>query len=97
VRNADATRRPPVLDCPPMAKRPDFRSYPPRGLSREDAARWIGVSPSKFDQMRKDGRIGPAKIIDGRKVWDIRSLNEAFDALPFEIGEDEDEDWSVGV
>jgi hypothetical protein len=23
------------------------------GLSREDAARWIGVSPGKFDEMRR--------------------------------------------
>jgi len=76
-------------------KLPDFRSYPPRGLSREDAARWLGVSPSKFDQMRKDGRIGPAKLIDGRKVWDIRGLNDAFDALPEE--HDQADDWSVAV
>jgi hypothetical protein len=79
-----------------MTKRPDFRSYPPRGLSREDAARWIGASPSKFDQMRKDGRIGPAKLIDGRKVWDVRALNDAFDALPSEAGK-ADDDWNVGV
>jgi hypothetical protein len=78
-----------------MTKRPDFHSYPPRGLSREDAARWIGVSPSKFDEMRKDGRIGPAKLIDGRKVWDIRMLDDAFDALPSEGGEADD--WNVGV
>jgi hypothetical protein len=76
-------------------KRPDFHNYPPRGMSREDAARWIGVSPSKFDEMRKDGRIGPAKLIDGRKVWDIRSLNQAFEALPDEHGDDDD--WNVGV
>ena len=76
-------------------KLPDFRGYPPRGLSREDAARWVGVSPTKFDQMRKDGRIGPAKLIDGRKVWDIRALNEAFDALPDE--HDQTDDWSAAV
>ena len=77
-----------------MTKRSDLYSYPPRGLSREDAARWIGISPSKFDEMRKDGRIGPAKVIDGRKVWDIRELNQAFDALPDEHG---DADWNVEV
>lgn len=79
-----------------MAQRPDFRGYPPRGLCREDAARWIGISPRKFDEMRKDGRIGPAKIIDGRKLWDIRGLDTAFDALPDENGGD-DNDWNVGV
>jgi len=45
--------------------------------------------------MRKDGRIGPAKLIDGRKVWDIRGLNDAFDALPEE--HDQADDWSVAV
>jgi hypothetical protein len=78
-----------------MTKRPDLHSYPPRGMSREDAARWIGVSPGKFDQMRKDGRIGPAKLIDGRKVWDVRALDDAFDALPHE--HNEEDDWNVGV
>jgi len=34
--------------------------------------------------MREDGRVGPAKQIDGRKVFDIRMLDEAFDALPDE-------------
>jgi hypothetical protein len=79
-----------------MARHPDLHSYPPRGLSREDAARWIGVSPSKFDEMRKDGRIGPAKLVDGRKVWDIRTLDDAFDALPEEHSDDAG-DWNVGV
>jgi hypothetical protein len=46
--------------------------YPiePRGFSRVEAARYLGISPSKFDEMRKDGRVGPARMIDGRKVWD---------------------------
>src|SRR5215472_9116073 len=44
------------------------RPIPRRGLSRVEAAMYLGVSPSKFDEMRKDGRVGPAKLIDGRKV-----------------------------
>jgi hypothetical protein len=44
----------------------------PRGLSRTDAASYIGVSASLFDAMVKDGRVGPARMIDGRKVWDVR-------------------------
>ena len=67
----------------------------PRGLSRIEAARYFGISPSKFDEMRKDGRVGPARLIDGRKVWDVRDLDLAFDALPMESGETED--WSVAV
>jgi hypothetical protein len=73
--------------------------YPPpprRGLSRVEAAMYIGVSPSKFDGMRKDGRIGPAKLIDGRKVFDIRMLDEVFDTLP-EENRGEAEDWTAAA
>nr|WP_084302103.1 hypothetical protein [Bradyrhizobium sp. WSM2254] len=72
------------------------RLAPRRGLSREQAADYVGVSPSKFDQMRKDGRIGAPKLIDGRKVWDIHQLDRDFDALPAEGGEDR-EDWSASL
>ena len=57
---------------------------------------YLGISPSKFDEMRKDGRIGPAKVIDGRKIFDVRTLDENFDALPDE-NHDQAEDWTVAV
>ena len=57
---------------------------------------YLGISPSKFDEMRKDGRVGPAKVIDGRKIFDIRTLDENFDALPDE-NHDEAEDWTAAV
>lgn len=52
-----------------------------RGFSRTDAAAYIGVSPSKFDQLVVDGRMPKAKQIDGRKVWDVRELDPAFEEL----------------
>jgi hypothetical protein len=45
---------------------------------------YVGVSPGKFDQMLADGRMPIPRRIDGRKVWDIRDLDMAFDALPKE-------------
>ena len=69
---------------------------PRRGLSRVEAAAYLGISPAKFDELRKDARVGPAKLIDGRKVWDIRALDEAFDALPDEIDQPA-EDWQAAV
>ncbi len=74
----------------------ESRPIPRRGLSRVEAAMYLGISPSKFDELRKDGRVGPAKLIDGRKVWDIRTLDEAFDAFPTEINEAA-EDWQVAL
>jgi hypothetical protein len=59
-------------------------SLPPLGLRREEAAAYIGVSPSLFDAMVGDGRMPKAKTINARKVWDRRSIELAFSALPGE-------------
>jgi hypothetical protein len=73
-----------------------IRPSPRRGLSRVEAALYLGISPSKFDDLRKDGRVGPARVIDGRKVWDVIELDLAFEALPLE-SDDPAEDWDVAV
>lgn len=64
-----------------MAKR-DHQRVEPRGLSRAEAADYVGVSVSLFDAMVKDGRMPQPKRINSRIVWDRRRLDEAFDALP---------------
>jgi excisionase family DNA binding protein len=60
------------------------RPIPRRGLSREEAAMYLGISACKFDELVRDGRMPGPKRIDGRKVWDVRQLDLAFDALPVE-------------
>jgi predicted DNA-binding transcriptional regulator AlpA len=62
----------------------------PRGLSREQAANYIGVSASLFDAMVKDGRMPTPKRINARAVWDMRQLDAAFDALPSADVDDRD-------
>jgi len=58
------------------------RAYTPRrGLRRDEAAEYFSVSATKFDEMVRDGRAPQPFHIDGRKVWDIHDLDEAFDAL----------------
>lgn len=67
----------------------------PRGLCREAAAQYVGVSAAKFDEMVTDHRMPGAKRIDGRKVWDREALDLAFGALPDEDARnpwDDDED-----
>jgi excisionase family DNA binding protein len=59
-----------------------MRPVPRRGLSRDEAAMYIGISGGKFVEMVSDGRMPGAVRIDGRKVWDVRSLDLAFDSLP---------------
>lgn len=58
-----------------------FDAAPRRGLRREDAARYVGVSPTKFDTLVKDGRMPRPVPVDGCIIWDIRRLDAAFDAL----------------
>lgn len=53
----------------------------PRGLSRVVAAAYIGVSPTKFDQMVADRRMPKPKQVDGRRVWDRLAVDVAFDGL----------------
>ena len=59
-----------------------IRPIPRRGLSRDEAAIYIGVSANKFDELVRDGRMPQPKRIDSRKVWDSHALDLAFDELP---------------
>lgn len=60
----------------------DGIAYPPRGLSRDEAARYVGVGATKFDEMVKDGRMPKPKKVDSRTVWDRIAVDVAFNDLP---------------
>ncbi|RWD64923.1 MAG: hypothetical protein EOS36_08805 [Mesorhizobium sp.] len=70
-----------------MVMKSDSLSYPPRDLSREEAARYVGVGITKFDQMVADRRMPKPKKVDGRVIWDRLKLEAAFGELP---GDDEE-------
>jgi predicted DNA-binding transcriptional regulator AlpA len=70
-------------------------NLPPRGIRRECAARYVGISPSKFDEMVGDGRMPKPKMIDAARVWDVRALDIAFDRLPDVAGGDAPNEWDV--
>jgi len=53
----------------------------PRGLNREQAAIYIGVGVTKFDEMVDDGRMPQPREIDRRRVWDRTELDAYFDNL----------------
>lgn len=53
----------------------------PRGLRREQAAAYVGVGTTKFDEMVGDGRMPSPKTIDARRVWDRFRLDACFDNL----------------
>lgn len=83
-----------MLDARPSPRSP---IAPPtaRGLSRVEAAGYVGVSPATFDKMVGEGSMPSAKRIGRRKVWDVRRLDLAFDALPGEDGGDDGNEWDM--
>ena len=52
-----------------------------RGLKRDEAAGYIGVSATLFDQLVADGRMPGPKRVGSRSIWDVRALDLAFDLL----------------
>lgn len=68
-------------------------SLAPRGLCRVEAAAYIGVSPSLFDQMVSDGRMPAPKLINSRTVWDRHRLDIAFEGLPDRDGATDNNPW----
>jgi hypothetical protein len=69
------------------------RPLPRRGLSRIEAAMYIGIGANKFDEMVEDGRMPKPKCIDNRKVFDIVALDQAFDLLPDDDSGQIDRTW----
>jgi hypothetical protein len=66
---------------PRATGRTDGIAWAPRGLCREEAAYYIGVGPTKFDELVAGGRMPPSKRIDGRVVWDRVQIDMAFSEL----------------
>lgn len=76
-----------------MAPRLMARALPfecPRGLSRIEAARYIGVSPGTFDRLVAERKMPGPKEIGARRIYDRAQLDQAFDAL----GNDPEDDLS---
>lgn len=65
-----------------MSRASDSLSYPPRGLSREEAARYVGLGATKFDELVREGKMPKPKRVGSRTVWDRVALDIAFTDLP---------------
>ena len=54
---------------------------PRRCLSRQEAARYVGISVTLFDELVDERAMPKPFEIRSRKLWDIRALDAAIDAL----------------
>lgn len=85
--------------CEPVNDNRRYMALPPmlapRGLGREAAAAYVGISSTKFDTLVLDGRMPKPKRIDGRRVWDRFVLDEAFSALPDDQSASTCRPWDV--
>ena len=76
----------------PSAIRPIVR----RGLSRVEAAAYLGISASKFDELRKANRIAPPKVLDGRLIFTVDGSTNFSTSLPDENQADNGE-WTASL
>jgi predicted DNA-binding transcriptional regulator AlpA len=61
----------------------DIAANLPRfGLSRGEAAHFVGVSPGLFDRMIDEGVLPSPRIFGARKLWLIPELQSAMMELP---------------
>lgn len=60
---------------------PRAATQPRRGLDREEAAIYVGVTLATFDQMVNDSRLPKPSEFDGEFVWDLVQLDRAFERL----------------
>ena len=56
-------------------------SLPPRGLSRAQAAAYVGLGVTKFTELVTDGQMPKPARFGSRIIWDRVKLDEAFAAL----------------
>jgi len=57
------------------------KAIQPRGLRRIEAASYVGVSPTKFDEMVRRGDMPVGFRVDSIRLWDVRDLDVCFGLL----------------
>ena len=73
-------------------------SLPPRGLSKTEAAAYLGVSVYSFDGLVARGEVPQPKVVGGRWIWDRLVLGRSFESLPDKGGRaDVEERWKCAV
>lgn len=65
----------------------------PRGLCRSEAAEYIGVGTTIWDELVADGKMPKPKQIKARRVWDRFEIDVAFTEL--HTDESASKEWDV--
>ena len=65
----------------------------PRGLPISDAARYLGIRETKFRELVQRGDLAQPRLIDTKKVWDVRDLDAFFEGLP-RADDAANDDWN---
>jgi predicted DNA-binding transcriptional regulator AlpA len=60
---------------------PRILSLPRFAMRREEAAASVAVSPTKWDEWVKDGRMPKGLKIDGVVLWDTAQVLDAWERL----------------
>ena len=58
----------------------------PRGLSADEAARYVGLGRTKFEELVRAGKMPRGKTLGGRVIYDRLALDMAFSDLEDERG-----------
>ena len=64
-----------------------------RGLSRAEAAEYVGVGTTAFSDMVRNGEMPKPIKFRSRLVWDIRSLDDVFDSVRPAVQPSEVNEW----
>jgi hypothetical protein len=75
----------------------DNSAYWPRGLSRDQAATYIGVGTTLFDAMVRDGRMPVPKRMNTRTVWDRLALDRSFEKIDAETPNANANNWEFAA
>ncbi|MBX9456158.1 MAG: hypothetical protein KL863_09105 [Rhizobium sp.] len=61
-------------------------SLAPIGISREQAAALVGISPSLLDKAIEAGTMPLPRVLGGRLLFDVEEVIAAFRRLPHKAG-----------
>ncbi|MBB4185862.1 hypothetical protein GGE07_002512 [Sinorhizobium terangae] len=64
----------------------------PFGVTREQAAALLSISPSLFDSAVEAGTMPQPRVLRGRNIWSVDELWDSFLALPHKAGAASDQD-----